>query len=242
MRIGEMKDQSVLDNNAAIYAKADDRSAMQKFKDLKGKEKWDFFRDYYLLKLLAIVGGVVLLAMLLKTWLTPRPEVVASVAIIDNPIASEIIEGMKTKLSEVLVGDDEKKTVMFDTNFYFSNGDYNTRMRFMAYVSAREIDFLLIPGNEYAAYLNSSTFLNLRTVLNEEELAKYGEYGRIDIPYDADSPEPEYGPEGMYSIDVTDGVARLAGGTPRNKYYLACIVNSEHPENYAEVLKLFFEE
>ena len=65
MRELNENDKTTLQEDAAIYGKRDERGAFEKFKSLKGAAKWEFFRDYFLWKLIAIVAGVVVLVLFL---------------------------------------------------------------------------------------------------------------------------------------------------------------------------------
>ena len=71
MRELNENDKTTLQEDAAIYGKRDERGAFEKFKSLKGAAKWEFFRDYFLWKLIAIAAGIVVLVLLIIKIVTP---------------------------------------------------------------------------------------------------------------------------------------------------------------------------
>ena len=77
-------EKTTLEDDAAIYAKRDERPAGEKFKDLQGQEKWQFFKDYALGKIIAGILILALLVSLLYSTFKPRPETIMYVAIINN--------------------------------------------------------------------------------------------------------------------------------------------------------------
>ncbi len=86
--------KTTLDDNAAIYGKRDERDTKEKFAQLKGKDKWDFFKDYILGKLIIITASVVFAVFILYSIFGPKPETLMYVAVIDDPLGNENLEKM----------------------------------------------------------------------------------------------------------------------------------------------------
>ena len=73
--------KSKLDDDSFIYAKRDEKSTKERWQEMTAKEKWKFFKDYYLLK---IILGAIIIGLLGKLcWDTfgPRPTEILNVGI-----------------------------------------------------------------------------------------------------------------------------------------------------------------
>ena len=79
-----MKKNTVLDDEAYIYNHHEDEKESDKWKKMNSRQKLAYFNDYYRNKVIIILIAVGLLASLFHTILSPRPEVVVSIAVIND--------------------------------------------------------------------------------------------------------------------------------------------------------------
>ena len=220
-------EKTTLEDDAAIYAKRDERPAKERFKDLRGEEKWQFFKDYILGKLIIGVVIAALLIHLLYSIFGPKPENIMYVAVIDDPFGSVYIDKMTAELTELFVRDPKKEEIRLDSDFYFVSNDYNLRMKLMTMIAGKDIDFIILPEGEFKLYMDSDIFADLSTVLTGERLKELEAY-RVEF-------------EGVpYALDITGVVSKILGVEILEKYYVGCIVNSDRQERFDAFVEYLF--
>ena len=220
-------EKTTLEDNAAIYAKRDERPAKERFKDLKGQEKWQFFKDYVLAKVIVGIIIIALLASLLYSMFKPKPETLMYVAIINNPFDKGNLDAMTDDLTASIVTDTKKEEIRLDSDYYFAGNEYNARMKFMTLIAAGDIDSMIFPAVEFGNYFEAATYAELGTVLSEETLKKLDEY---IVEYE----------DGRYALDVTGFIENRLTAQITTKYYLACVSNSDHKENFTKLVDYIF--
>ncbi|MCR5683820.1 MAG: hypothetical protein K6G81_00160 [Lachnospiraceae bacterium] len=215
--------KTALDDDASIYGKRDDRDTKEKLASLKGREKWEFFKDYILWKLVITVAVAGFIGFLLYSVFGPKPETVLYVAVIDDPLGNDNIEKLSEALSGRYVKEPKKEKVMVDGNYYLISGDYNARMKMMTLTAAGEIDFCIIPKNELENYMESEMFASLEDVMEKTALEAYG--NRLFVsPADGRA----------YGINVTSMINSTLGYDIGEDYYAACVINAKHKELFAD--------
>ena len=242
MRELNENDKTTLNEDAAIYGKRDERGAFEKFKSLKGSAKWEFFRDYFLWKLIAVIAGVVALVLLLVQILGPQEEIVCNIAVLDDPFTQAAYDIYNAKLNEAFVTDEKLQKVTLDTAYYVSSDGYNSRTRLMTYIAASEIDFMILPENEYLSYLGSSMFADLETVLSPGMMAELGDLLSYKPTYydesDPSAAAPAADSKTCYAVNMTGMLNKLNGFDLNEDYYLVCVVNSKHPDKFETAVSL----
>lgn len=235
IREGEnIKQKTALDDDAALYAKRDDKGTLERFKELKGREKYDFFCQYMLGRILAVVCIAGLLIWIGFSVLAPKPENVCYIAVIDNPLLKESAELLEAKLNEFFVTDPKKQTVNLDRDYYMSLDDYNARMRFMTLLAAGDIDFVVIPENEIGSYSESGMYADLGAYLDADTLAALD--GKLLNMVDSESGETFIG-----GINISESLEKINGYEFNMDYYLVMTVNTKNADNLRTVMSLFLE-
>ena len=79
-----MKKESILDEEAYIYNHRSDENESDKWKKMSRKQKFAYFNDYYRNKIIAAIIVLGFVFSVLYTMFSPKPEVVASVAVIND--------------------------------------------------------------------------------------------------------------------------------------------------------------
>ena len=244
MRELNENDKTTLNEDAAIYGKRDERGAFEKFKSLTGAAKWEFFRDYFLWKLIAIAAGIVVLVLLIIRIVTPAQENVCNIAVLDNPFSQPAYDICDAKLNEAFVTDEKLQRVSLDTNYYVTTDGYNARTRLMTYIAASEIDFMILPEAEFLGYLDSGVFADLEPLLSSEMRTSLGEQLTYKPTYyDEDDPSavPPTGSKTCYAVNITGFLNKLNGYELADDYYLTCIVNSKNPDKLEKVISILSE-
>ena len=238
---GQENIKTTLDDDASIYARRDTRPTKEKFKDLHGKAKWQYFRDYMLAKLIGLIIGIACLAYFAYSILKPTPEAICYVAVLDSPLAEASEDSITEKLTAALVEDEEKEKIVLDTDFYVSSDGYSSRAKLMTYIAAGDIDCIILPESEFNTYMQSGIFNELYTLLTPGELGSIEELLIYHATYvgDDENGDPIYDEtsEGCYAVNVTAYINALNGFETNTDYYLTWVANSEHSTAITAVLE-----
>ena len=153
--------------------------------------------------------------------------VIMNLAVIDDPFGSVYTEQMKQDLTDLIVTDKKKEEIRIDADYYFLSDEYNSRMKFMTLLAAGDIDSVIIPQRIFNNYLESEAYADLSVVMGADKLAEYDSYiVRINGK--------------GYALDVSAIIKSILGVDTIENYYLACISNSEHQENFTVLADYLF--
>lgn len=232
-----------LDDNAEIYKRREQKSERQKLSELNFSGKVEYFKNYYLKKLLAflIIGGM--LTWILVTMLSPKPETVLSVALINFPLDQTDIEQMTTDLSDILNVDSETQEIVFDTGYDLNNYDYASAEKLTTYTYAGEIDIFIAPESQFLKYAFSNTMASLTDILPTDV------YSTLDTDDlficktrqdDEELPSEAKGPEGVYGIYIDD-LSMFDFFTPdsivSDPPVIGVVISGKNQENAVEFIK-----
>ncbi len=172
--------KTTLEDDASIYQKREDReeskSVKEKWSQLDRKGKWQFFVDYYLLKLIFVLffGGIII--SLLYTMLKPKPDELTYIALLDNRLDAVSVEEFFEKCVTDDMGLDAKKyTITCNTSLLSdSTSDASTISTFMF---AGAIDIFIAPKDALTRYVETKTLLafdldlpeDIRAILTEDD-------------------------------------------------------------------------
>jgi len=153
-----------LDDDSFIYAKREEKSSKQKWSEMNGKERWTFFKDYYLLKLIIAVVIIVLLGKLCWDTFGPKPTEVLNVAIDSYSYLLEDFEDMQKKLYEHMELNPEEHSLRLDCN-YDLNNDQGSVQRISLYLMTGELDGLIATEKNFTGYVEKDAMAPLKEVL-----------------------------------------------------------------------------
>ena len=241
MRELNEKDKTTLSEDAAIYGKRDDREPIEKFKSLKGEEKRQYFKDYMLPKIIGLVIGLGCLVFFLVSILKPKDEIVLHAAILDSPFTAEAIDSLTESLTSSLTEEGKRQRVSLDTEYYISSDGYNSRTRLMTYIAAGEIDCMILSEEELDNYSGSGFYADLYTILPKETLAMIKD-DLVYLPtvYDEGEEKADPDSETCYAVNITKGINAINGFELNVDYYMVCVLNTKHPDNFDAITKLFY--
>jgi len=137
--------KTTLNDEAAIYTHNDNVSEKEKWQEMSGKKKWQYFKDYYLGKILAILMIALVIGSIVKTMLTPKPDIVLSVAVINDMQYQPVYDELQKKFDELLQLDTETQETLFDTGYGLGNGDYQSWQKFSMYNAVGDLDVTIMP-------------------------------------------------------------------------------------------------
>ncbi|MCQ2495466.1 MAG: hypothetical protein MJ131_02625 [Lachnospiraceae bacterium] len=235
--------KTTLDENASIYQARDERTPEEKLKAFKGKEKIQYFFNYFFWKIALAIAGVVVVGLLVYTiFFKVRPDTVCGLYVINTPFGPNAYQQMQTELGELLVTDDVHEQIILDDQYYFWTDDYNYRMAFVTRVAAGEVDMLILDRSEFKQQVNNGILLPVDKCISPELYAKLEEYYVTAVPKTSDS----YGnvtekEEAVYGLNIAPFITRINSEYGKSEdYCVAFVANSDHKENFEKVVKYIF--
>ena len=156
--------KSKLDDDSFIYAKRDEKSTKERWQEMTAKEKWKFFKDYYLLK---IILGAIIIGLLGKLcWDTfgPRPTEILNVGIDSYSYLLTEFEDMQDALIAHMELDTEEYSLRLDTNYDIAS-DQNSVQRISLYLMTGELDAFIAGEETVLNYVEKDAIAPLKDVL-----------------------------------------------------------------------------
>ena len=204
--------KTVLGDDAALYSHKEDVTEKEKWQTMSVKERLRYFADYYLGKIviIAIVLGV--LGSILVTMLTPKPEVVLSVAVINDAANITLYEEAQAKYNAYIGLDEETQQTLFDTGYSLNEYDYQSWQKYSIYNMVGDLDVSILPYSYFEEYAPGEHFSPVAEKLSSGLYASLSEYLLEAKRADEDGnliPDSET----VYGIDISsswlyDGIER----------------------------------
>ena len=167
MQIGNKR--TTLKDDAALYSHESDKlTEKEKFRSLKGRKKWIQFRDYYLLKVIAIVAVLAFIVSLLYTVFSPKPETVFYAAIGDFAVDPERIDEIREDFNTYISLDTETQETTFDDGFFFMTDSYAATQKFAVYLAVGQISVAVVPQSVFEKMAPNGFFKPMSEVLPTE--------------------------------------------------------------------------
>lgn len=238
MDVSEKK--TVLDDEASIYQKREEKSERAKWKELKGfKAKWEHFKAYYLLKtfIWLCVIGVVIYAV--YVMVRPEKEQMIYVAILDAVVLNEDTEELQKDYEEYIGIDAENQQTTFDNTMMISSRwDSASRQKFTTHAYVGEIDVIIMTESVLRQYAGVY-FRPLSEQLPADLYAELSERFCYSPVTDGNGNEVENSeqPYGLYVTDLLD-VSPLC----MEEVVLAICGNSEKQQNAEEFVRFILQQ
>ena len=99
--------KTALNDESTIYQQQEELSEKEKLKQMSWLQKLDYFKSYYLMKVIAVLAVLGLVVSILYTALSPKLETVLSVAVIDYVMPIETTYRVKEQFESLIVLDEK---------------------------------------------------------------------------------------------------------------------------------------
>ena len=141
----DMPKKTRLDDSAEIYNRhREEQSEKEKWKSMTPKEKYSYFKTYYLTKVLVGIAILACAVSLIYTMVKPRPDTLLYAAVIDYAMTDDMLDTVEAGFSEYINLDSQTQNLIFDNSFVLSSQtDYNIRQKFSTYLFAGELDVII---------------------------------------------------------------------------------------------------
>lgn len=167
--------KTVLNDEAALYSHREDVSEQEKWQNMTKKERWQYFKDYYLAKIVVTVIVLAVIGSILHTMLSPKPEVVLSVAVINDSPYYQTYENVQKEFDALLELDPETQKTLFDTGYSFEN-DYQSFQKFAMYNAVGDLDVTIMPLSVFETYAPQGFFSSVAELLPTDLYMSLSEY------------------------------------------------------------------
>ena len=161
------------------------REQRQKLKG-KGKKAYiEYYLEYYLWRAIAVIAAAVLIGSVIHGFVTDHPDAVYAVLLNCRVIDSWVEKEIEGEVGLLLGTNPRKEDVVVETTFYRTPGtmqgqaDMATDVKMMALSGSGDIDLLAADAYLFRDYATAGGMLDLRDVLDKEELESLDEEGLI---------------------------------------------------------------
>ena len=231
-----LDDETKLEQDAAIYSKRTEESEKELRKNLTKEQKVQYFRDYYLPKILLGILVAALLIWLGKDFFAPKKDVVLYVAVVDDVLGNASVEELKKDLEELYAIDTDKQEIV--VNAGFSSSSLDSMGQLTTYIYAGEVDVIISSEKEFDILAKSGHFVEYDEAAATKIYADYEEDRRVYVvPETAEGEEEDADKEAVNCGIDLEGSRRLKElGSIAAKSYAGIVINSQNQENAAKFI------
>lgn len=215
------------------------KSNKAKFKELKRKEKVEYIWEYYRLHIFAGIFVLIVIGSFLNIWVfNPPPKSAVSVNFVGSSIFADNTEPLEKELNPIIVTEEMGNKKVFINTYIFGMKDPQMQMatqtKFIANISARELDVLILDKEQFDSLVLQGSMLPLDQVFSEDELGKL-----TDRLLKGKSEEDTN--EQIYGIDITDNEKIKTVMVGDSDIVIGVVSNTLKIEESKKVIKWFLE-
>lgn len=226
--------KTALEDDAALYQKRGESVSQEELKNLSSKQKFQYFKDYYLLKIVIAVAAIAVVANIAYTTIFNKKENVLAVGVLGGAYITETA-AMEDSIREALQIESEDQLVTVG-NYDLTQSAQN--MAYVARLSSHDLDIILCDQEYFDAQCQFGHFLTLEEFLTPELLEKYQDrfvMGKVAIQ-DENGEITGYEEEKPYGILVSDSPFYKEFGEYSDTAIIAFPVSTERFEMIYEFL------
>ncbi|MBE5951164.1 MAG: hypothetical protein E7260_06155 [Lachnospiraceae bacterium] len=236
MEIGNKK--TTLSDDAALYHHQENVSEKEKWQTMSWKERWEYFKNYYLLKVLGLAVAAIAIGSLLYTMLGPKPETLFSVAIANRAMIQEQYLDVQTEFEQTIGMDAETQETIFDGGYDFEYDMYQSMQKFAIYNAGGDIDVTLMPLSVFEVYGPKGFFCQVGDKISPELYEMLKEY-LVECSLVDDDGNPVEGSAAVYGIRI-ESTAAYAGYEAEEPVVLSVNLGTKHPDMVEKFLRYLF--
>lgn len=230
--------KTTLSDDAALYSHREDVSEKEKWENMTTKERLRYFADYYLGKILVTIIVLAVVGSIAYTMLRPRPDVMLSVAVVEDSIHQTLYDDLKIELEEAMGLESEKQETIFDTGYNFSNGDYQSWQKFSMLNLVGDLDVTLMPKSLFEEYAPGNYFSTVSPYLSDDLSAALKPYFmEVSLKNDDGTEIPDS--KAVYGIELS---STLICQNVQREEPMVLVINAapKHAENIDDFLSFLF--
>lgn len=242
-----MAKETKLDDSAEIYAKRSKQTEREKTKDMTFKEKLNYFNMYYLKIVVVSVLAVGIIIFLAYQALSPKPDVLLNVAVVNDFFDQEQVKDFKSDLDELFEVNPDKEKISFDYNYYISDSDttqnsYASIQKLTTYISGKDIDVIISDESYFKKLTAEGYLISLNDLLPSDIYTELvDKYYTGAVVEEDEKGDMSSGPQKPYGIYLDDSKIYKNSGSTMDKPILGVVVNSPHKDNTVKLIKYLLE-
>lgn len=230
--------KTTLSDDAALYHHKENVSEKEKWNNMSWKERWEYFKSYYLLKVLGFAAAGIAIVSILYTMLGPKPDTLLSVAIANRGMVQEQYLSVQTGFEQWIGMDSETQATIFDGGYDFEYDMYQSMQKFAIYNAGGDIDVTIMPQSAFEVYGPKGFFREVTNQISPELSELLKEY-LVECTLIDDDGNPVSGSAAMYGIRI-DSTATYKMYEPEEPMVLAFNLGAKHPDMAEKFLRYLF--
>ncbi len=228
--------KTVLNDESTIYKQKEELSEKEKIKRMTWLERLDYFRTYYLVKVIVVLIVVGVLGSIIYTALSPKPDRVISVAVIDSAIPLEKSMELQEKFETFIELDEETQETWFE-DYDFEYEQKKALQKFVLYNASGDLDITIMPQSVFEKFAPLGHFAEITESLPTDLYMELSDY-LVECKQEGDDGNLIEGSETVYGICL-DSSWVLEGQKLEESVILSIGVstlNEEHIESFIRFL------
>lgn len=213
------------------------QSEKQKWNHMNREQKIQYIIDYYLVKGLILMAGIICIIFLIWNFFKPREENLLYVAVIDKEIEENQKGYLKNKMRDIY-GIDESQ-IQIDDSFYLAS---QGQQKLEVYLYNKQIDVIIASEDIFKQYAAFGFFCDITKLLPDAEQKKYKEQYRYAAGYEEEDEvsfednETGEGEKLPYGIMFISGEKENGQDLQLDGYVFSIALNAPHKENAVKFL------
>ena len=228
--------KTALDDDSILYQKRDDTIGKKDISSLSGRQKLQYFKDYYLKFCILAVVLIAIGTNLVYTIFFRHQETILNITAVNEAALADADDlAAFLKSSFQATGKDQILTV---TNYNLD--DANQQMAFTTKLVTSDLDVIICDRETFDSKSEAGFCLDLSSVLTDDLLATFSDHlvtGQI-VERDNDDQVISTGEELPYGIDISDTALYTYYGGTASEAILMITAGSEHQDNALEFIRL----
>lgn len=235
-RIGLDNDEEklALKKDSLIYQKRTDEPEKHVWKSLSGKEKWQYYKDYYLLRTVIVLAVVVAATAFLVSIFKHRPDCVVYAAMENIYMDVDAYAQFKKDFLKDFDLDENDYEISFDDTYHSANDAYSDQ-KMSAYLYSERIDLYVGERRDIREFALDGNCFFLNEILPEETFNALKD--KIYYVHDDEN-----------DVDVPVGISLKNCSRYRklDKYsedpYIAIVWSTKHPDYAVAMIQYLFDQ
>jgi hypothetical protein len=196
----------------------------EKYRELSKKQKKEYIWEYYKYHIVGIVSLLLIIGSLINTWfINPPAKAAVSITFMNKYINTDETDEIKNELVKLIITEEDHNKDVFINNYFLTDNienadlDMASNTKFMANISAKELDVIILNKEKFENLSAIGTFLELDKLMLNDELDKI----KDKLVKQKNIDTSKYG---YYGIDVTDNekLKSIMGDGEK----IMCIINN----------------
>lgn len=192
--------KTALNDESTIYQQQEELSEKEKLKQMSWLQKLDYFKSYYLMKVIAVLAVLGLVVSILYTALSPKLETVLSVAVIDYAMPIETTYRVKEQFESLIVLDEKTQKTVFE-DYSFSYEEKKALQKFVLYNASGDLDITIMPRSIFDIFAPYGHFAEVTERLPTDLYMELSDY-LVECPQMDELGNVIEGTETVYGICI----------------------------------------